>query len=173
MLLKDSSKWFNYSQEKEKRKEKTTERKRHEGDGNVDSPHPSTPATLTSAAGSINLDDDISPVGDETPELLRPGGRTITKKAHRNKNVQSDSANLFIEQFDNLRKDQKEIAEQEISMANEREREEKMDSLEYLIMHGGEVAAAEEEAIGDVWGAAAGGEVVKAVGSIGVGGENG
>lgn len=50
MLLKDSSKWFNYSQEKEKRKEKTTERKRHEGDGNVDSP--STPATPTSAAGS-------------------------------------------------------------------------------------------------------------------------
>ncbi|KAH7837937.1 hypothetical protein Vadar_019811 [Vaccinium darrowii] len=36
-----------------------------------------------------------------------------------------------------------------------------------------EVAAAEEEAIGYVWGAAAGSEIVKAIGSVGVGVENG
>ncbi|GAB2276969.1 hypothetical protein Dimus_011677 [Dionaea muscipula] len=71
----------------------------------------------------IRLDDDDSSCGQENSELPRPIGRKAVKNLRRKKNVdQLEAINLFVTEFNNLRKEQKEIAELEMKMVDERER---------------------------------------------------
>ncbi|GAB2286078.1 hypothetical protein Dimus_020502, partial [Dionaea muscipula] len=68
----------------------------------------------------IRLDDDDSPCGQENSELPRPIGRKAAKNLRRKKNVdQLEAINLFVAEFNNLRKEQKEIAELEMKMVDE------------------------------------------------------
>lgn len=83
----------------------------------------STPATTPSSnAGSGSLDDENSPFVKESHELPQPSGRKPAENICRKKNVNElDAIKSFITEFCNLRKEQKEIAEQEIAMLNKRE----------------------------------------------------
>lgn len=88
----------------------------------LDSLNPSTLATLGSNAGSVSLDNGNSPLSQGSHELPRPLVRKVAKKIHRKKNLDhSEVLKFFAEEFNNLRKEQKEIAEQEINMAKQRE----------------------------------------------------
>lgn len=126
LILKDSTKWNSYTQEHECKKHKIARRKRDGSDLDVeqtlDSLNPSTLATLGSNAGSVSLDNGNSPLSQGSHELPRPLVRKVAKKIHRKKNLDhSEVLKFFAEEFYNLRKEQKEIAEQEINMAKQRE----------------------------------------------------
>ncbi|KAI8563109.1 hypothetical protein RHMOL_Rhmol03G0087700 [Rhododendron molle] len=121
LLLKDSPKWLNYRGKQISKKQKTAHTN-VEGFNvglhqTIDS---STPATTPSLnAGSGSLDDENSPFVKESHELPQPCGRKPTENICRKKNVNElDAIKSFITEFRNLRKEQKEIAEQEISMLN-------------------------------------------------------
>ncbi|KAA8542395.1 hypothetical protein F0562_023469 [Nyssa sinensis] len=127
LLLKNSAKWFNYTKEHEENKQKIKQRKRRgftkEVDGIGESSSPSTPATTTSfAIGSINLDDDDSPFHQGSHEFPRPSGRKTAKTIHQKKTTdQLEAINLFVYEFSNLRKEQKELVERKIIINEDRE----------------------------------------------------
>lgn len=84
----------------------------------------STPATTPSSnAGSGSLNDENSPFVKESHELPQPSGRKPAENIRGNKNCNELDAMIksFVTEFRNLRKEQKEIAEQEIAMLNKRE----------------------------------------------------
>ncbi|KAI8528686.1 hypothetical protein RHMOL_Rhmol12G0166900 [Rhododendron molle] len=127
LILKDTSKWFHHMQEQEGRKEKIAQRKKREGTVDVDEivcpSNPSTPATPSSVGAPISLDDNLSPLNDGPTDLLRPTGRKETKNPRRmKKGDQSEGVNFILSEFSNMRKEQKELVQQEISVAAERER---------------------------------------------------
>lgn len=64
----------------------------------------------------------IHHLSKESHELPQPSGRKPAENIRRTKNVNElDAIKSFITEFRNLRKEQKEIAEQEIAMLNKRE----------------------------------------------------
>ncbi|KAF7147053.1 hypothetical protein RHSIM_Rhsim03G0079000 [Rhododendron simsii] len=121
LLLKDSPKWLNY-RGKQVSKDQKTAHTNVEG-FNVDlhqTIDSSTPATTPSSnAGSGSLDDEDSPFVKESYELP-PSGREPAENIRRKKNCNELDAIIksFVTEFRNLRKEQKEITEQEIAMLN-------------------------------------------------------
>lgn len=114
-------------QEQEGRKEKIAQRKKCEGTLDVDEivcpSNPSTPVTPSLVGAPISLDDNISRLNDGPTDLLRPTGRKETKNPRRmKKGDQSEGVNFIFSEFSNMRKEQKELVQQEIFMAAERER---------------------------------------------------
>ncbi|KAH7858964.1 hypothetical protein Vadar_029879 [Vaccinium darrowii] len=130
LILKDTAKWSNYTQEQQQRKQKTTEKKKREGnyedvDFVANPSNPSTPATPSSAAGTVSLeDDDVTPIIDEPCELERPMGTKVTKYGRRRKMIadQVEGLHLFASEFSNMRKENVEIVEREMKFASEREK---------------------------------------------------
>lgn len=124
LLLKDSPKWLTYRGKQELKKQKiantNVEAFNVDLDQTIDSSTPVT--TRSSKAGSGSLDDENPPFVKESHELPRLAGQKPAKKIRPIMNVdQLDAIKLFVAEFSNLRKEQKEIAEQEIMMLNRRE----------------------------------------------------
>lgn len=126
LILKDSAKWFEDIEELQGRKQKTVEKKKQVNlniDGTEDCYIPSTPVTASgSVTEPVSLSDDTPHLSDGPQTLMRPHGQKAKKNERKKRNAdQLEGLQVIVSELSNMRKEQKEIAEQEIIFAKERE----------------------------------------------------
>ncbi|XP_012859018.1 PREDICTED: uncharacterized protein LOC105978146 [Erythranthe guttata] len=147
MILKDTSKWYNYTIEQKGKQKKTSQKKRVEIDLDDDeiedssntqppSSDQSAPATTPTSTGH-EIDDGVS--NDGAHGLPRHHGRKTAKNARRKKNL--DSIDLFVEEFSNMRKEQSSRFEEEGIRRNAIEQQKLQAKIETKRM---EIAAKQE-----------------------------
>ncbi|XP_012854143.1 PREDICTED: uncharacterized protein LOC105973658 [Erythranthe guttata] len=147
MILKDTSKWYNYTIEQKGKPKKTSQKKRVEIDLDDDeiedssntqppSSDQSAPATTPTSTGH-EIDDGVS--NDGAHGLPRHHGRKTAKNARRKKNL--DSIDLFVEEFSNMRKEQSSRFEEEGIRRNAIEQQKLQAKIETKRM---EIAAKQE-----------------------------